>query len=177
MGVAPGASSRAPKGAPIAWNPTRELDIHEWAAAGRRIGAVGRSIQWLLGDWLAYGSLKFGERYPRAAKITGYDIQTLMNMVYVATRFPISRRREKLSWSHHEAVAAQDEGDQDHWLDQAIEHRWSVADLRMMLRSARRRADEEQERNEIAPGDDDGISAAAMTIQCPRCGEKVSVTS
>jgi hypothetical protein len=177
VGAAHGGPGRAQKGVPISWNPNHELDIHEWATAGRRIGAVGRSVQWLLGDWLAYGSLKFGERYPRAAKITGYDIQTLMNMVYVASRFPISRRREKLSWSHHEAVAAQKEEDQDHWLDQAIEHRWSVADLRMMLRSARRKKDADQESEEIVPSKDLGISATELTIKCPRCGEKVSLSA
>ncbi|HEV3046257.1 MAG TPA: hypothetical protein VGY13_02750 [Solirubrobacteraceae bacterium] len=107
-------------------------------AAGRRIGVVGRCIQWLLGDWIAYGNAKFGERYARASQITGYDPQTLMNMVYVATRFAISRRRENLSWSHHETLAALDQGEQDRWLDEAAAHRWSVADLRMMLRSSRK---------------------------------------
>jgi hypothetical protein len=123
----------------VAWVPERELAAPEWAAAGRRIGAVGRGIQWLLGDWIAYGNLKFGERYARASKITGYDRQTLMNMVYVGSRFPISRRRENLSWSHHEALASLGIEEQERWLEQASADRWSVADLRTMLRSSRSR--------------------------------------
>ena len=47
----------------------------------------------------------YGERYELAAKVTGYDAQTLMNMFYVASRFEISRRREKLSFSRHAAPA------------------------------------------------------------------------
>jgi hypothetical protein len=189
------ASSRAQSASPISWNPPHELDAHEWAAAGRRIGAVGRCIQWLLGDWIAYGNTKFGERYARASKITGYDAQTLMNMVYVASRFQISRRRENLSWSHHETVASLETEEQDQWLDEASRHRWSVSDLRMMLRAARKERVEEGD--ELSPGDADGsarspvISArngsvspeqatgksVGAAVVCPRCGEQVLLDS
>src|ERR1700752_2199864 len=84
------------------------------------------------------GNAKFGERYSRASKITGYDSQTLMNMVYVASRFSISRRRENLSWSHHAALAALPAEEQEEWLNQAVAEHWSVSDLRIMLRTARK---------------------------------------
>ncbi len=154
----------------VAWAPNSELDAREWAEAGRRIGSVGRNIQWLLGDWIAYGNRKFGERYARASKISGYDPQTLMNMVYVATRFPTSRRRENLSWSHHEALAALEAGDQDRWLDRASRHRWSVSDLRTMLRASRK-----GEQGVAAEGDEGEPedTCAAPTLKCPRCGEEI----
>lgn len=167
--------SRGPSKVMITWKPSREIDIHEWTTAGRRIGAVSRAIQWLLGDWIAYGNLKFGERYVRASRITGYDTQSLMNMVYVASRFSVSRRRENLSWSHHEAVAALDDEKQDYWLDQAFEHRWSVADLRMMLRSARRKEDRNHKANE--PVRSNLVPASAHAVKCPRCGAPVSLSS
>lgn len=161
--------SRTQKISPISWSPNHELNAHEWAAAGHRIGIVGRSIQWLLGDWIAYGNAKFGERYARAAKITGYDTQTLMNMVYVATRFPISRRREKLSWSHHETLASLEPEAQDKWLDEASRHRWAVSDLRMMLRTAREgesKVDEDE--------DDPSVARDAVpAVTCPHCGKQV----
>lgn len=167
---------------PIAWTPSEDLDANEWATAGRRIGAVGRCIQWLLGDWIAYGNERFGERYARASKITGYDPQTLMNMVYVASRFEISRRRENLSWSHHETIAALDHDDQDRWLDQAEANRWSVADLRMMLRVSRREgAREEAEAEGEPPGASvlpegsavgPDVVASAATV-CPKCGYRI----
>jgi len=156
----------------VAWSPGVDLDLQEWAEAGRRIGSVGPNIPWLLGDWIAYGNLKFGERYARASKITGYDRQTLMNMVYVASRFAVSRRREDLSWSHHETLAALEPGDQDRWLDQAAEHRWAVSDLRTMLRAHRR--------DDVGLGDGSGeegdAESAALTLRCPRCGEEIAVT-
>jgi hypothetical protein len=156
----------------IEWRPPREIDARTWASAGRRFGAVGRGIQWLLGDWIAYGNSRFGERYARASKITGYDTQTLMNMVYVASRFPVSRRRENLSWSHHEALAAHSEEEQERWLDGASANRWSVADLRMMLRTSRKGD------GVAAPGDESECEEAASlaVVTCPRCGEEVAWT-
>ncbi|MDQ6778590.1 MAG: hypothetical protein M3071_20735 [Actinomycetota bacterium] len=99
-----------------------------------RIGGVSRRVGWWLGDWLRYGNARFGERYSRAARITGYDTQTLMNMTYVASRFDVSRRRENLSWSHHAELAALPPGDQDYWLERARTEALSIRDLRLEMR-------------------------------------------
>lgn len=158
---------------PVAWAPARDLDAREWIAAGQRLGAVGRCIQWVLGDWLAYGNEKFGERYARAAKITGYDTQTLMNMVYVASRYDVSRRREKLSWSHHETLAALPVETQEHWLGIAAERRWSVADLRTMLRQSRSSGEEEAGIEEGPPAAD---PIEPGVVMCPRCRVEVPIS-
>lgn len=180
-------TSRTRQVGAIAWIPNQELDAKQWAAAGRRIGAVGRCIQWVLGDWIAYGNERFGERYSRVSKITGYDAQTLMNMVYVASRFQISRRRESLSWSHHETVAALDREGQDRWLDQTEINHWSVSDLRMMMRMSRK-ADERSHNTGTSPitAEMDGSEAPeartgrsgrnaslAKMVVCPQCGYKM----
>lgn len=165
-------SGWARSASPVAWAPGQELDANEWASAGRRIGVVGRCVQWLLGDWIVYGNEKFGERYSRASKITGYDPQTLMNMVYVASRFPISRRREGLSWSHHEALAALEPDEQDSWLDQVEGHRWAVSDLRSMLRLARKRSLAERVEDEGSQADD---PVQMPIVKCPRCGEEIAI--
>jgi hypothetical protein len=166
------ASNWARSASPVAWTPRQELDADEWAAAGRRIGVVSRSVQWLLGDWISYGNERFGERYARASRITGYDPQTLMNMVYVASRFPASRRRENLSWSHHEALAALEPPEQDGWLDQAASHRWSVLDLRGMLRLSRKRGLSERAEVEVPKARE---PVAVPVVRCPRCGERIVI--
>jgi hypothetical protein len=169
LGV-PGKAESSSSITPVAWMPTREMGLAEWTAAGRRLGAMGRCGQWGLGDWIRYGNAKFGERYARAASITGYDVQTLMNMVYVASRFEISRRRENLSWSHHETLAALDPAVQDHWLDQAVTKRLSVSDLRLELRSAKRNG----ERLENGRADNhhahDVEPHGSAGLVCPSCG-------
>jgi hypothetical protein len=153
--------------APIAWRPPDELDRNAWISAGVRLGGLSRSSNWWVGDWLRYGAEKWGEKYVTAAKITGYDPHTLENMVYVASRFDISLRRENLSWSHHFLVAALDRDEQDSWLDLATNERLSVSDLRVELRAAQRRlrsAHPDSDHSE----DDDGNEATVTT--CPQCG-------
>lgn len=119
------------------WVAQRNLDIEEWIAAGRLLGGMSRCSQWGIGDWIRYGNAKFGERYKRASEITGYDPQTLMNMVYVASRFEISRRREILSWSHHEVVAGLEVKEQERWLDRAVTEGWQRSHLRSLVRGVR----------------------------------------
>lgn len=157
---------------PVAWMPTREMDLAEWTEAGRRLGTMGRCGQWGLGDWIRYGNAKFGERYSRATRITGYDVQTLMNMVYVASRYEISRRRETLSWSHHETLAPLDPAEQESWLDRVVAEKLSVADLRTELRSARRggEAPAKSSRESLQQQQAEGAD-----IVCPQCGHKIRV--
>jgi hypothetical protein len=158
------------------------MELSEWSVVGRRFGEIGRCSQWWLGDWIHYGNLKFGERYTRAVKLTGYDVQSLMNMVYVASRFEISRRRESLSWSHHAAVAALDVDSQEYWLARALAEKLSVADLRVELRG-RRRALEPPAGDRRSPAAADGQSplplplAGADAVVCPNCGGAVPLSS
>jgi hypothetical protein len=160
----------------VGWTPSTSLGLAEWSAVGRRFGEIGRCSQWWLGDWIHYGNTKFGERYSRAMKLTGYDVQSLMNMVYVASRFEISRRRENLSWSHHATLAALDPDEQDGWLARALADKLSVADLRVELRGSRRT-------RSMSPADGesshDGPSEHPQerhVVVCPNCGEAVPLS-
>ncbi|HEX8066930.1 MAG TPA: hypothetical protein VF520_10425 [Thermoleophilaceae bacterium] len=119
------------------WRSELELRIRDWDDEGRRLGAVSRGVGWWVGDWLRYGNARFGERYVRAARLTGYDVQTLMNMVYVTSRFDPSRRREELSFSHHAELAALEPAEQERWLSHASSERLSVRCLREELRRDR----------------------------------------
>jgi hypothetical protein len=162
----------------VGWTPGAELDLAEWSAVGRRFGEIGRCSQWWLGDWILYGNARFGERYSRAVKLTGYDAQSLMNMVYVASRFDVYRRRENLSWSHHASLASLDHDRQEHWLSRAESERLSVADLRVELRGERR-AREAAERAASSPEGEDDASREQLptrSLVCPNCGEMVPLS-
>jgi hypothetical protein len=153
------------------------MSFEEWVVNGRRLGTIGRGVGWWIGDWLRFGNRAYGEKYVRAAKITGYDVQTLMNMTYVASSVEISRRRERLSWSHHAEVAAMSPEDQECWLARAEEHRLSVQDLRVMLREERNRQRSETECEEPPAEVPEALHVAARPrgIVCPRCGNAFSV--
>ena len=139
---------------------------------GRRLGMAGRNVGWWIGDWLRYGNAAYGERYARAANVTGYDAQTLMNMVYVATQVDISRRHEALSWSHHAEVAALPDDEQQRWLTRAEAARLSVRDLREEIRRELRHV-RLADANEGCDEADAREPADAVT--CPCCGHVFAV--
>jgi hypothetical protein len=157
---------------PVSWSPReREMPFAQWVEQGRRLGVMGRGAGWWIGDWLHYGNTAYGERYVRGARITGYDVQTLMNMTYVAARFDISRRREKLSWSHHAEVAALDPAHQDRLLARAEEERLSVRDVREEMRRERRlAAGELPEADPCADEEPVPLSPDHGDVVCPECG-------
>lgn len=140
---------------------------------------MGRSAGWWIGDWLSYGNHVFGERYARASRITGYDAQTLMNMAYVASRYEVSRRRGKLSWSHHAEIAAMNPDEQDYWLTRAQTDRLSVRCMREGIRRERlrtKRAEEEEHAGGSANtdagerADPHATGRPEADVVCPECG-------
>jgi hypothetical protein len=152
---------------PIAWIPPSDMDQAAWQSAGHGLGEMGRVSNWWIGDWLRYGTAKFGEKYTVAARITGYDRHTLENMVYVASRYEFSLRRENLTWSHHFLVAALPPEEREGWLNFAAERRLSVNDLRIEVKAAQRAA---------ASDEDDApafTTQAADGVVCPQCGYKL----
>ena len=104
------------------------------------------------------GNARYGERYRTAARITGYDEQTLMNYVYVAAHVPAPRRRRTVSWSHHAEIAKLGAEDQEAWLERILEDRLSVRDLRVELRALA-----PKRRGTVAP-------ASNESCLCPTCG-------
>jgi hypothetical protein len=115
--------------------------------------------------------------------VTGYDRQTLMNMVYVASHFEFSRRREGLSWSHHAELAALEPEDQERWLDHSEQERLSVRDLREELAtvqpSGRKRGRSPSGSSAVAAEREREASRSSSTrpgshrlVACPECGHR-----
>jgi hypothetical protein len=152
----------------VGWSPGEEIDVRDWVRTGQRLGAMTRCSQWWIGDWVRYGNGRWGEKYKEASKITGYDVQSLRNMAYVAGRVKVSRRRYNLTWSHHAEVSSLDSAEQDSWLELAEAERLSVADLRIELRSARRAE------SEPAPRSQDSLPPQKVT--CPNCSQEFTLS-
>jgi hypothetical protein len=152
----------------VSWRAAVDMSFAEWLEYGRKLGVMGRSAGWWIGDWLSYGNHAFGERYVRASRITGYDAQTLMNMAYVASRFDVSRRHGKLSWSHHAEIAAMAPEEQDHWLERAGKDRLSVRCMREGIRRERLRKKAAEEAAVESAHTDDGREPP--DVVCPECG-------
>lgn len=91
-----------------------ELDHRDWLELGTKLGNAGRSLGFLIGDWLNYGDVKIQEGifpkidggvYHDAIKITGLDYNTLATYAGVARKVPRSMRVERLSFDHHRKIA------------------------------------------------------------------------
>jgi DNA modification methylase len=108
-----------------------DLTYEQWAAIGSTLRSAEQSLMWRLGDWLLYGENRnWGEKYDRAIEATGYDYGTLRNAKSIAKRFPLSRRRDKLTFAHHQELASLSDDDAERLLDQAEAETWSRNDLR-----------------------------------------------
>jgi len=114
--------------------PRQAIPFDTWRRMGSQIARMADSSAWYLGDWLAYGEYQYSERYRRAVDVVGLNYQTLRNYVWIARRFPLSRRRDKLTFNHHVEVAKLTDEEQDKWFDRAIEQGWSVRQLRQNLK-------------------------------------------
>jgi hypothetical protein len=113
------------------------LSFDRWERAGYQLSGIADSSAWCLGDWLIYGKAHYVDRYKLAVNAVGLDYQTLRNYAWVARRFDIGRRRDRLSFQHHAEVAALAVEDQEKWLDRAVESLWSVKHLRAQLKGER----------------------------------------
>jgi hypothetical protein len=133
-----------------------------WLEYGKRLARVHSVSNWRIGDWIRFGTAKYGEKYGVASRVTGYDPQTLMNMASVATRFPLERRRSGVSWSHHAELASLPDSQQEEWLDLVERQHLTVRGLRHEIRSARRTPSGSDAPHE-GPGTEDGRA-------CPYCG-------
>lgn len=113
-------------------NPT----FDEWVRAGNVLHQIKDGLHFWIGDWLNYGEEHYGEKYSQAMDITGLEIGTLQNVCWVSRRIESSRRRESLSFGHHQNVARMDNTQQEKWLTEAENNKWSVSQMREEITSS-----------------------------------------
>ena len=114
-----------------------ELPFEEWTALGQKLFRVGKSVGFLLGDWLNYGEPRYGEKYQGALRDSGFDYQTLRNFAYVARRVEVSCRQDKLGFEHHLIVAKLKPEEQKKWLATAMDEGMGKRRLRASINAGR----------------------------------------
>lgn len=119
-----------------------DLTEDEWFDIGYALLGIQSAIAWWLGDWLKDSDNRWQRSYAELAAQFEFEVQTAYDYASIARRVPRSVRRAELSFTHHRAVRALDTGDQEYWLDQAVIHQWSVADLRGAIKESRHGPDD-----------------------------------
>lgn len=108
---------------PLGIEFTEEIDQQTWIALGEKLGKAGRSIGFLIGDWLNYGEGKgkWGNAYENAMNITKLGYGVLRHYASVAKSVQLLTRVNNLSWDHHRKVAPlKSVEDQQKWLQIAL---------------------------------------------------------
>jgi hypothetical protein len=150
-------------GVHVRWNelslPTG-MSFDSWWALGSKIFLIANCSTWWIGDWLVYGEQTYSDRYEQALTDTSLGYQTLRNYAWVVRKFPVSRRRDTLSFGHHAEVAALPGDEQDAWLARAEQSNWSRNQLRRELRVV-------QLANRQAAGGEGSASTRALKIDVP----------
>jgi len=109
-------------------------DYDKWSRIVLKLEEVGKAHMWWIGDALNYGERCFGEIWAQVVDDTGYSVNTVKAAMYVSSRVSPERRREELSFGHHQVVASLDPDAQTRWLTLAVNRGWSIADLRAAMR-------------------------------------------
>lgn len=139
--------------------------LRAWSVCGERLARLRTSVQWAMGDWALYGEGRgdWGETYAQAVNILQYSEQTILNYVWVCNRFEISRRREKLSFTHHSVIAAIAENAiQDKLLDLAIAGHWGSRYLAEVAKPYKPGYEGDEQDGD--GNDDDGTPSAAPLV-------------
>jgi hypothetical protein len=111
-----------------------ELDYERWEQIVNQLMVTEAAAPWWLGDLLRYGEAAHGEKYAQAVEMTGRSVATLTNWMWVAERYPPSKRRADVSWSIHREIAPLPPEDREKWLDAAENESWTKAELRRQIR-------------------------------------------
>lgn len=107
------------------------LSLDMYASIGALLFTWGEGWRWAVGDWLIQGVGNHGDEFYQISDVLGLSIRSRQQMMRVSERIPPGPRRRvpELRWSHHRAVASLEPDEADSWLEKAIKHKWTKAEL------------------------------------------------
>ena len=121
-----------------------ELSFEEWDDLGQKLAPIGKSIGFIIGDWINYGETRWGNKYEEALGRTGLAYTTLAHYAYVARRVQFCFRKQNLDYTIHATVAKiKDPTEQQHWLDMAEKHSLGKRRLQKSINFGRLATEEE----------------------------------
>lgn len=140
--ISAGPFTATPIGLHIRGKPSFEV----WFEYGRGLRRVEGALQWVIGDWLNYGSGSWGEKWSQATMLWPDSREgSLSAYKSVAARVAKPTRVGELTWSHHRLVAYLPEPEQRRWLQEAIENEWHTRELAVALQREKEKPQEWQE--------------------------------
>ena len=130
-----GAFTLDSKGMTVSGRPS----FDEYQGVGDFITRATKASGFWMADWLRYGESRadWAGRLSQAQDASGLSLGTLKNIRSVGA-IPLSRRRDGVEFALHAAVAGLDGDEQSAWLERAESEGWTLRELRLELKAARR---------------------------------------
>lgn len=112
------------------------MNLTEWREQGVILSQEHNTQKWALADWLATGDTAWGgSAYNTAQELFPHlSRKYLMTVAYVGRNVASPLRKDKLSFAHHELVAALEPVEQERALQKALEDGLNVTQLKKYLR-------------------------------------------
>lgn len=112
------------------------MNLSEWKEQGVVLAQQSNTQKWSLADWLAVGDTAWGgSAYNTAQELFPHlSRKYLMTVAYVGRNVASPLRKDKLSFAHHELVAALEPVEQERALQKALEDGMTVSRLKKYLR-------------------------------------------
>lgn len=76
-----------------------------WLSVGRSLASQKRNIDWLIGDWIAFGRTHFPEQIELAIADLADDPNSIKRIERTTATFPPHLRQPSLTFDHHAHVA------------------------------------------------------------------------
>jgi hypothetical protein len=109
------------------------LTEEEWIDFYKAVEGIKTSLNWILGDYFAYGQSAFHKTYDQMAAFTGLKSETIETYASICRNVPKLIRINSLSFGHHRLVAKFDEHAQIKWLEAAVDNKWSVGQMKRAI--------------------------------------------
>jgi hypothetical protein len=117
--------------------PPDKLDWDAWQDIFSRVMAIQDASPWWIGDCVLYAARanRWGNFYKDWEKRTEHAYGTLRNYKSVCDKFGLSDRNDKLTFSHHAAVAGLKMEDARKLLKEAAEKGWKLAGFKKAVKA------------------------------------------
>ena len=104
-----------------------DITQHQHYLIGLELAKLEKGLQWAIGDW--FDAIKWGKKAD-ICKVVGINYGTANNCAVVCREFQITRRRAKLTFTHHREVVSLERSEQERLLDWSVKKKIGVTTLR-----------------------------------------------
>ena len=110
----------------VSYTPAVGQTYDEWDRDGKRLAIINTATRWALGDWMNAGGVLQG-RCTLAGRGHPHQNRDWWNeSMRVSNCVPVENRHPKLSWYHHQVVAALDPQEQRFLLEECFDRKWDI---------------------------------------------------